>query len=89
MSPAGWLVIVLALLGFVLPFFLERRLAVLPFSPGTFFQGLMILGLCFHQTLDGMAAEVFLQVGGIMKTGTNLYVGHHIGQSNHDILLAG
>ena len=25
------------------------------------------------QTLDGMAAEVYLQVGGIIKTGTNLY----------------
>ena len=54
--PSGtWQVFGLAAAGFVLPFFLERRLSLLPLSPNAFFQGLMVVGLFFHQMLDGMA----------------------------------
>ena len=54
-STGKWLVLLLASVGFILPLFLEKRLSILPFSPGNFFQGLMIVGLFFHQLLDGMA----------------------------------
>jgi len=52
---AGPAAIGLALLGFSLPFLLERRLALLPFSPNAFFRWLMVFGLVLHQLLDGVA----------------------------------
>lgn len=69
-ASASWQVPVLAVAGFFLPFLLERQLGSLPFSPSKLFQGLMVLGLFFHQTLDGMAINgpspgdgtVFLQL---------------------------
>src|SRR5215510_4378660 len=48
---AGPLALVFAGVGFVLPFALERRLALLPFSSNAFFRWLMILGLLLHQLL--------------------------------------
>jgi len=52
---AGYLALLAAAAGLVLPFLLERRLALLPFSPNAFFRWLMILGLLLHQMLDGVA----------------------------------
>ncbi len=51
---AGWTALLFAVAGFVLPFLLERRLALLPFSPNAFFRWLMIAGLLLHQLLDGV-----------------------------------
>jgi uncharacterized membrane protein YraQ (UPF0718 family) len=49
--------------GFVLPLVLERRLALLPFSPRAFFRWLMIIGLLLHQALDGVALAENLSPG--------------------------
>ena len=54
-SAAGLWAVFFAALGFVLPFLLERKLSLLPFSPNVFFRWLMIVGLLLHQTLDGIA----------------------------------
>ena len=55
LGSSGWQVFAVAAFGFVFPFLLERRMAILPFSPKNFFPVLMVLGLFFHQILDGMA----------------------------------
>src|SRR6266850_1300138 len=62
---AGPWALCFAAVGFVLPFALERRLALLPFSPNVFFRWLMILGLLLHQLLDGVALSYGMTEGAV------------------------
>lgn len=56
----GYSAVACAAAGFALPFALERRFALLPFSPNAFFRWIMILGLVLHQLIDGVAlSELF------------------------------
>jgi len=50
--------VAVAVLGFLLPHFVEHRLGSLPVSPRTILSGLIILGLIVHQLLDGAALQV-------------------------------
>jgi uncharacterized membrane protein YraQ (UPF0718 family) len=54
-STLGVWVVLMALGGFLFPHLIEVRLDSLPVSPRTIFSGLILLGMCIHQVLDGAA----------------------------------